>query len=502
MAQVQHKNNKGHLLGALGTGKRGSTRLKPIGEAKKSRRTELAGTPDHPAQQAATPAPSATTAAPEIEQDIDMVLPGTAQGQGGSGDGNSNACMEVYAPERPLSLFGSKISTYKKVHRFLTFGIANTWINVDLTTPTESQRWMTTALAEVPWQFPFLYLNQSEFDLIPPGSKVKEVRVAIYHRGNRIAFETASTATSLATLNQIQNIHVAHGLNKTGWGTNSTYPTFVAGEPMLPASVGAPLYATYPTNMYGSASATINTSIANHQIGFKMPLLNYWNIVTSSQQFGGTPPIAENIQFFDGKTTINQCVGEFKWVPKMAPLKIPLKHLRTGLPRDPVTVADAPLQVHTNGSLQNTFTASLSGTASAGGSNTTVGQVSNNIVNNFSNANFTMFDLIEKSQHIKSGPWGQFQKPQIQPDIHIGIQAIPSLSTANIYSPITSWTDSQADWEVFAEMDVEEHQPTKLPFATVANVPAGDVMYRTQQGFPEDNTCSYAGLYPNNSIRV
>ena len=56
-----------------------------------------------------------------------------------------------------------------------------------------------------------------EFNLLPNGSYCKEVRISIVHRGNRIAFETAESATKLATLNQIQNILVGFGLNKTGW---------------------------------------------------------------------------------------------------------------------------------------------------------------------------------------------------------------------------------------------------------------------------------------------
>ena len=95
--------------------------------------------------------------------------------------------MEIYSPERPLTIFGKKESTYRKVHRFMTFGIAPTWLNVDKETPTEQQRWLTTALAKIPWELPVLYMNPSEFNLLPNGSYCKEVRISIVHRGNRIA---------------------------------------------------------------------------------------------------------------------------------------------------------------------------------------------------------------------------------------------------------------------------------------------------------------------------
>nr|WEY02527.1 MAG: structural protein VP1 [Canine parvovirus] len=509
-------------LGALGTAKRAKTRLHPVGNPKIAKTAEE-GTigsreADLPGESAAvptttsstaapttttTPDPTTTTATTEISTDAEMGLPGTAKGQGGSGDGNSNSSMQIYAPERPISMFGYKTSTYRKVHRFLTFGIANTWIGINLTLPAENQRWLTTALAAIPWEYPFLYLNPSEFNLLSEGSFVKEVRIEIYHRGNRIAFETSSTAANLATLNQIQNLQVAHGLNKTGWGTDSTYLTFngPAGEPMQPLTLGVPVNANYTANMYGADNATISTVIPSHQIGAKMPLVNYFNVATSTQQFGGCPPISENIQMFDGKTTINQCVGQFTWIPKMAPLKIPLKHIRSGLPRN--NVGDAVLDIHTNGALNNTFDANLTSTAVTGaGASTTITQTTDNPANTALPATFTIETTIEKSQFFKQGPWGQMEKPIIQPSVHVGLQAIPSLTTNNIFSPITSWSDAQADWEVIAEMDVVEHSPTKFPFATAANVPAGDVMYRTQPTDPNQHACTYAGLYPNNVIRV
>lgn len=453
-----------------------------------------------------TQAQPTKTIKPEISAatsstDIEMGLPGTGQGSGGSGDGNANNKMMVYEPERPLTLFGKKMSTYRKVHRFLTFGIAPVWISRDLTTPTENQRYLTTALAEIPWEYPLLYMTQSEFDLLPVGSYVKEVRVRVVHRGNRIAFETGEVATRLATLNQIQNIHIGFGLNKTGWGNNVTYTAFDATNPMKPTAVGAPTYNTYDENFYGLSNADANFAviIPTHQIGSQYPLTNYFSLINAVQNFGGVPPLAENLQFMDGKTTINQEVASFKYNPKIAPIKVPLKHIRSGLPL--MTAGAAALVIHTNGCIENTFNASITGTQDATGATQANNQIANAIQNNSSSGQFTLFDPIEKSQFMKQGPWGQYQNPSIQPSLHIGIQAIPSLSSQNILSPITNYTDCQADWDVFCEMDIVEHTPTKLPYATQANVPAGEVIYRTQQVFPETDACTYAGLYPNNAIR-
>lgn len=432
-----------------------------------------------------------------------MGLPGTGQGIGGSGDGNANSGMEIYTPERPISLFGKKVSTYKKVHRFMTFGIAPTWLNVDLTEPTEQQRWLTTGLAKVPWELPIFYLNPSEFALIPDGSYVKEVRVRIVHRGNRIAFETGEVATRLATLNQIQNIMVGFGLNKTGWGTNVTYTSFDATNPMKPTALSAPLETSYNENFYGleNSDASFTNFIPTHQIGIPFPLPNYFSLANAVENYGGVPPLTENITFHDGKTTINQVVAEFSYKPKFGQLKLPLRHIRSGLPR---LAPDASLEIATNGSLVQTITSVVnSAGADATGDNTTMGQQTVNPTNETSQMAglYTILDNIEKSQFMKQGPWGQYEGQQIQPSIHIGVQAIPSLTSTGILSPIANWTDAQADWDVFCEMDVVEHLPTKLPYATAANVPAGRVIMRTANVVPDSNACTFAGLYPNTNIR-
>lgn len=433
--------------------------------------------------------------------DTDMPLVGTAMGQGGTGDGNAETeeSVEMYKSPSSNSNFGYKESVYRKVHRFLTFGIAHTWISKNLTSPTENQRILTTPLAEIPWQYPFLYLNQSEFDLLPGGSFVKEISIKIIHRGNRIAFETASSNTALATLNQIQNIMIAKGLNKTGWGADSSFSTFNSSQPMIPTNALAPTYSLYPSDFYGNPNATIANTIPNHQVGFKTPLYNYFCIFTTAEQFGGTPPIVENIEFYDGKTSINQEVCHMTYRPKMGGLKVPLRHIRTGIP-----TGINGLNIHINGNRTDTITANyVSIAANASGNENsftnTVVQPSTNIAA----GNFGIIDPIEKIQFYRKGPWGQNHHPEIQPSIHCGIQAIPSLTTTGLFNPIASFTDAQADWEVECEMIVIEQQPTKLPFASRANVPAGEAWYRTvdNSDLPDVNTCTFAGLYSTNSIR-
>lgn len=471
--------------------KRGGQNLPP-GEATPKKLKPNAAGPSQSAQ--STPEKVSSS----VIEDVEMGIPGSGKGIGGSGAGNADAGMDLYETAKPFTSFGKKFSTYKKVHQFMTFAIAPSFITITSTTPAESQKWLTTALAQIPWERPSLYLNQSEFDLLPAGSHVVEVKVRITHRGTRIAFNTASTATQLATLNQVQDILVAFGLNKTGWGVNSTYSSFAttAGKTMVPTGIGNPVN-DYLNNFYGfnNGSSSFTTTLPTHQIGIPFALPNYFTLCTSSAQFGGIPPIRENMTMHDGKTTINKVVGEFNYKPKFGLLKAPLKHLRIGLPR--LATGLPNLEVDINGNMTQVNTVSIQGTTPNTGMTQTNVNGTTTANNTFSS--YTVADYIEKSQNIKQGQWGQYHGAQIQPSLHIGVQAIPALTNTGILSQIQAWTDAQADWDVECEMIVEEYLPTKLPFAAIPNIPAGDVIFNTG-GTADERTCTFAGLYTANSI--
>lgn len=433
--------------------------------------------------------------------DINMAeLVGTALPQGGVPEGDQRGRLPLYKSPNVRTNFGRKLTTYKKIHRLMSFGIAHAWITKNVVSPAENQRYLTTFLAEVPWQKPFFYMTPSEFDLIPNGSYCNELRISIIHRGNRIAFETSSTVTKLATLNQIQNIGVAFGLNKTGWGTNFHYNAFSPSEKMKPTDLQRPNYQNYQDVMYGNNNNAVDftDNIPNTQLGFKLPIRNYFAIVTSTDSRGGVPPLQNYINFYDGKTTTNECVGEFNWKPKLAPLKKPLLHIRSGLP----FLGAGNLHIPINGSLADQHTATLTGQEqTTQGQDTSVVNTATTPTTRFNSNQFSYTSDIDKSQTMRQGPWGQYEKPKIQPSVHVGIQPIPALTSTDIASPVANWTDAQADWEIIAEMDVIEYLPTMLPYASNGNVPAGDVVFGMNSDLPQADSCSYAGLHPREQIR-
>jgi len=98
-------------------------------------------------------------------------LPGTAGGMGGGG-------MEQAVEPIPRPMYSAHSYTrhYKKVHRLMSFGLAFKPIAVPRTgTIQYSDVFMVTPMAHIPWEYLFMYLNPSEFALLPPGSRVKRV---------------------------------------------------------------------------------------------------------------------------------------------------------------------------------------------------------------------------------------------------------------------------------------------------------------------------------------
>lgn len=457
----------------------------------------------------------------------EMGLTGTgleiAKGGGGSGGAGSDG-RPSYSIEKPLTVFDSRVSVYRKVHKFMTFGLAPAIISPPPVTNPYTV--LTSYLAEVPWHIPAFYLNQSEYDLLDIGSHVVEVSVEAYYRGSTIQFKTAETATTLATLNQINDIAVAYGLNKTGQGSNVNFTAFQTGttppQPMIPTAINQPIYG--PVNQYrgmvrdyyGSNQTDLvnfTGDIPKHNIGRQTFLYNYWcqtlignatPALPNNLQSGGWPNLADKIHQMDGKTVVNTCVGKCVYKPKQGQLKAPLRTIGHGLPNP---YSGQTLSVPCNGHISNAHNAQVAtpATADSAGTKLTVTNLNTALTNDpATDPNFTIYMPIEKSQIARSGYWGQ-SDCQIQDSFHIGVQPVPALSTDAMIpssSQFNNWTDTRAYWEIVATMKVKEWQPTAYPYAAAPNVPLGDnVIFSTPAQTPavildpRRDGATFAGLY-------
>lgn len=452
----------------------------------------ISGAPASTGGEAALPSSSASGST------SNMGLPGTAKEQADiGGDGASGM---VYYIERPFSKFENRLNVYRKTHKFMTFGLAPNIITVESgTAPSVVQNaWLTSFLAEVPWHIPALYMNQSEFNILDPGARCVKVELEVYYRGTTIQFQTATTTTNLATLNQINDIAVAHGLNRSGQGQNVSFTSFNSTQSMIPTGVTRPKYAAVGSSYrgmiedyYGTDNGATNfvNYIPHHQLGRQTFLYNYWaqssiyNVGTTNLaqvQFGGWPELQDKIQQIDGKTCVNTCVAKSVYEPKQGALKAPLRMFAHGLP---LKLIDGNAQaIPVGGSLPRNRVAGYSATVAGAsdGVRSAIDESETDMSNAATNdVPYTLYTPIEKSQCLRSGVWGE-QIPHIQPSVHIGVQPVPALTTsATLTSSIEdgSWTDVRGYWEVVATMYTKEHNPTEYPYAQGSNVPFGEVIH-------------------------
>jgi hypothetical protein len=469
-----------------------------------------------------------------LSTDVEMTsLPGTGKEMADIG-GNSAVDM-VYSIERPLSLFENRDNVYRKVHKFMTFGLAPNILQSDHTsTQAYVANFLTSYLAEIPWHIPALYMNPSEFSLLDRGARCTEVSIEVYYRGTTIQFATASSATNLATLNQINDIAIAHALNKTGQGSNVSFTSFDATQTMIPTGIAKPKYDVVGSSYrgmlqdyYGTDQPNANfiNYIPHHQVGRQTFLYNYWAQTTAkgtnvspNNQFGGWPSLADKIHQLDGKTAVNTCVLKSHYKPKMGMLTTPLTNTGHGLPtanhRWPT---DTTITVNVGGHLPESRLVTMHGVTqtASGGALASVSESTNRMGNSdiatITDPVLNLYTPIEKSQMSRTGLWGEMD-PHVQPSIHIGVQPVPALTTSSTLTSSVedgNWTDVRAYWEVIATMHTKEHDPTAYPYATIPNVPLGDVVYWTTNASrpavnvnPRDDGATWAGLYTNTGPTV
>lgn len=484
---------------------------------------DSSGVPLQKIKSTGTIQPVGVAAIEGVESTMGLTGTGAEQASGGaSSDGQMTHYTDV-----PRTLFGDNISVYKKVHKVMTFGLAPNIITPTGTGEFAARRYLTSYLADIPWNIPAFYMNPSEFGLLHDGARCLEVKISVVYRGSTIQFQTNQTTTSLATLNQINDISVAHALNKTGWGSNGRYTGFIPTNTMVPTGVADPALDVIPgvyrglvADLYGTNNNDPNFEeyIPHSQIGDHVFLYNHWLTTTridagvpnANNLTGGWPAIAEKIKQMDGKTVVNTVVLDMEYKPKMAPLKLSHRTYFIGLPKPTNAAAPAnQLSVNVDDILPANRIAGITVTntppTATGPTNIENVAESLNQMRSY-NPGFnqpTIYTLIEKSNYLRTGSWGD-NNSHVQPSAHIGVQPVPSLTTTSLLTDNlgqNSWTDCRGYWEITATMVVKQNEPTALPYAQFGNVPIGDEIQATTS-VPGAYGALYAGRLTNSAFTL
>lgn len=424
----------------------------------------------------------------DIVDSVPMDLPGTGKPQGDNGSPGGD---EYYLPIKRTN-FGTRETSYSKTFQVVSECFASVVVAQNDTTPYPG-RFLTSELLEIPWHLPAMYMSPSEYECLQPGSHVQSVRCKITFRGTTVKFDTNSTSTQIATLNTIQTLRAGVGLNKTGWGVQAFY---TAQSNMTPTQVAAPAYVAngsriydLTTELYGNGERTVPGA---YQTGNFWIGRNYWvekgPFTVANPGIGWPMARTQKCKTWDAKTMVDKVIVDETYVPKMAPITPPLRYYREATPTLP-----QGFNVQTGGNLSAFRTASLN---QASG-NTTVAENEEN-GSNIPPAAFDLHTPIEKSQVCRSGPWGQI-KPQIQPSINVGVQAMPQLGSIQyLIGTVEDYVKASAYYDVELTMKVVERAPTHYSHFDFPNCPAGDEIFNITPNPAIDPTQpTYAGLYVN-----
>lgn len=412
---------------------------------------------------------------------------------------------------------------YKKVHRFFTYGLSYEAIETaHVRGGILTDSFMVTPFCEIPWNRLFMYMNPSEYSLLPPGSRVTDLHIKITQRNVRVAFQTNSTANALATLNQNKNAVYADGLLQYSCGQNIQPLTFVANQPMRTASLlpdrGLDIdYNNHVRQFYGvpNAEAGFLTGIPRHQFGKPYILPYYYAELafTTEPQQSGWSCFQERYKEFNADTTSCSTFLERHYKPKMGLINKPYDAITGGWPRysgaaGDITVAMAggiepnkQKTIHYNGA-NSVLEASRQMTqVTSSEINAAIDTYFNGYVNTTPPAvpetiPMAITQLIEKDQIFRSG--NNTSRAQSQPSLHIGVQPVPAISTEGLsatYDDI-SFTDVQCYWEVTCTATVISAFPTRKPLAFVPNVEANELIWRMQ-----NNAGATYDIHPELSMR-
>lgn len=335
-------------------------------------------------------------------------------------------------------------------------------------------------------------MNQSEFDTLPIGSEILEVKVKVVQRNALLSFATNASVTGLATLNQNKNGIYCIGLNKTGYGLDRNYTSFDATEKMIPTKTGPAIYAAVATppyeglleDFYGvdNNDAKFATSVPKHQVGMYTTLKNYFCLSQTDKYKGGWPNLQSKVVEYDAAAMVGEPIVTYTYHPKMSPIKETLKYLPCQVP--------FTNNVYSHGTLQSPFETM---TVTNNGSVTKAAYTHND--RDLPNITYTLYTNIEKSQNMIRGVGGTL-KPVIQDSLHIGINPVPALTTSAIVSGDTNsnFTDTRSYFDVTCECVVGYRAHTDRPFADRYNCAAGEQIMTTS-GTPNADSVPFASLY-------
>lgn len=408
-------------------------------------------------------------------------LPGTSgntDGMTGAGsmEDNSRGIQHI---NRGLNVLKYNFEFTKK-WKFLSFGVAD---NILEENNGSAKRWvLTTSLVNIPWEYAFMYMSPAEYQRLSVfnGVKILKAKIKVFQYNPRVAFQTADTTSTTATLNQNKFTRVLIGArSNSALICNDRDYNFDETEFMKPISLDQEGNQSYreklSQKLYGvsnnSTLAHMQASIPAYVTGHEVGLQRYLTLYAPQDEDVGFAPYDQFVEEYNSMDCIGKCILEHEYNFKYAYLRpnasvgsMNSMHdvlgtaTATGTRLELLNFKKLPIDLATYpGPIESEATRYFDPVAP------------DNITSSFWNNFYTKFPM-EQSGMIhelnkRTEDYGG------QPSIHVGVRAVPKLSTnANLLQP-DSWLDTQMYWTVECTLEVEASDPFATSRGTAHSTP-------------------------------
>lgn len=318
-------------------------------------------------------------------------------------------------------------------------------------------------------ELPFLYLSPAEWHWLKElrGLTVDSVHVKVIMRNPRTAFETNSTTTTLATLNQNKYLGTATGLNIQTRGLDRVLKFGSGVDAMI--NTGTEEYKQDKMKDFVNAAYGGDSHVPDfHHEGFSrvpcsflyLPFINnrYFCTVAAHDDVNkdiGWPDLTQYVNKIDASFTTGMTVANYTYKPSMGLLTQPFQMRLNGYYGDrniagfkdeKIAILSRNKFIQDNGITTDIKTGETSSTMLP-----TIDIESGEWAHLVKRCDGAYYTPIEKSQYIKRGPFDK-SPGKIQPSLHVGIFPVPRLTTSDLKTRPEKFTDVEVQWDVECEM--------------------------------------------------
>lgn len=399
-------------------------------------------------------------------------LPGTSGNTdgmiGGSGVNGAAESAPIQSISRGITSH-KQTFTFTKRWKFLTFGIADQILND--TTSGAGRLALTTSLAAIPWEYAFFYMSPAEWNRLQDyrGVFAKHCNISISQFNPRVAFQTADTTSTTATLNQNKFTRWALGIRSNGglYCSDRDY-VYDSSEPMKPTGFDSATPVQNRLNliraMYGvQNTATIaqhNAAIPAYATGQELELQQYLTIYAPKIGDSGFPPYDQYCHEGNSMDFLGQEILKQSYTFEYAPLQ--RKHpmvFETALQETSTTRVDVMAGTKFEGSWVKELPTSKEGIPTMVNEPDLRYTLESTTTTNTDNTNFESDRPYYKFPMEQNGTYMELSRKMMdygnQPSVHVGVRAVPKLSTDANLIQTDSWLDTQIYWIVQASLTVE-----------------------------------------------